>query len=75
MTAERHIELFVLKSAVITQNLRSVFSKERVGNARGALEVQADSLVCGDASPVGLGEPLRINKAPAEDLRDGSICC
>jgi len=42
---ERHIELFVLKSAVITQNLRSVFSKERVGNARGALEVQADSLV------------------------------
>jgi len=39
------IELFILKNAVITQSLRSVFSEHRVGNARGALEAQADSLV------------------------------
>jgi len=45
MTRERDIELFILKNAVITQNLRSVFSEERIGVARGALEAQADSLV------------------------------
>ena len=45
MNGDSEIELFILKNAVITQNLRSVFLKERVGNARGALEAQADSLV------------------------------
>lgn len=45
MTRERDIELFVLKNAVITKSLRSVFTEERVGNARGPLEAQADSLV------------------------------
>jgi hypothetical protein len=45
MSSERDIELFVLKNAVITQSLRTVFAEQRVGNARGALEAQADSLV------------------------------
>jgi len=45
MNRERDIELFILKNAVITQSLRSVFTDQRVGNARGALEAQADSLV------------------------------
>lgn len=45
MTQERDIELFVLKNAAITRDLRSVFAAERVGNSRGALEAQADSLV------------------------------
>src|SRR3546814_11964051 len=31
--------------AVITQSLRAVLAMHRVGNARGALETQADSLV------------------------------
>lgn len=45
MNSEHDIELFMLKNAVITQNLRAVFVEKRVGNARGALEAQADSLV------------------------------
>jgi hypothetical protein len=45
MSSEKEIELFVLKSAVITQSLRVAFTDQRVGNARGALEAQADSLV------------------------------
>ena len=45
MNQEGEIELFILKNAVITQNLRTVFAEQRVGNARGALEAQADSLV------------------------------
>jgi hypothetical protein len=35
----------MLKNAVITQGLRSTFAAQRVGNTRGALEAQADSLV------------------------------
>jgi len=45
MTQERDLELFILKNAVITQNLRSAFATHGVGNTRGALEAQADSLV------------------------------
>jgi hypothetical protein len=45
MNDQRDIELFILKNAVITQSLRSVFSAQRVGSGRGALETQADSLV------------------------------
>ena len=45
MSTERDIELFILKSAIITYGLRSAFSEQRVGNPRGALEAQADSLV------------------------------
>ncbi|ESQ78832.1 Swt1 family HEPN domain-containing protein [Asticcacaulis sp. YBE204] len=45
MSREREIELFVLKNAAITQSLRSVFSAQRIGSNRGALEAQADSLV------------------------------
>src|SRR3546814_16552935 len=45
MSREHDIELFVLKNAVITQSLRAVLAMHRVGNARGALETQADSLV------------------------------
>jgi hypothetical protein len=45
MNRERDIELFVLKSAVITKSLRAAFAEQRIGNSRGALETQADSLV------------------------------
>ena len=45
MTTEGEVELFVLKSAVITKELRAVFTSNHVGNVRGALEAQADSLV------------------------------
>lgn len=45
MSIERDIELFILKSAIITHGLRSAFSEQRVGKTRGALEAQADSLV------------------------------
>lgn len=43
--SDREIELFILKNAVITKELRSAFTSNRVGNVRGALEAQADSLV------------------------------
>jgi hypothetical protein len=39
------IELFMLKNAVITGDLRAVMARENVSAARGALEAQADSLV------------------------------
>jgi len=42
---ERHIELFILKNAAITQGLRRTFVDLRITNARGSLEAQADSLV------------------------------
>jgi hypothetical protein len=45
MTSENDIELFVLKNAAITRDLRSVSVLQKVGNIRGALEAQADSLV------------------------------
>jgi Swt1-like HEPN len=45
MISDRDIELFILKNAVITQSLRSAFAAQGVGNTRGALEAQADSLV------------------------------
>ena len=45
MKHERDIELFVLKNAAITQALRSLFVEKKIGGTRGALEVQADSLV------------------------------
>jgi hypothetical protein len=45
MNRESDVELFILKNAVITRNLRTVFAAHRVGNTRGALEAQADSLV------------------------------
>jgi hypothetical protein len=45
MNNERDIELFVLKSAAITRDLRSVSALQKIGNGRGALEAQADSLV------------------------------
>ncbi|NML74533.1 hypothetical protein HHL25_10405 [Rhizobium sp. S-51] len=45
MSEDREIELFILKNAVITRELRAAFTSNRVGNVRGALEAQADSLV------------------------------
>lgn len=45
MTKETDIELFVLKNAVITRSLRSLFAKQNMSGARGPLEAQADSLV------------------------------
>jgi Swt1-like HEPN len=45
MSREHDVELFILKNAVITQALRSTFVAQRVGNTRGNLEAQADSLV------------------------------
>ena len=45
MSQDDHIELFILKNAVITRDLRTAFSINRIGNTRGALEAQADSLV------------------------------
>ncbi|WP_129157314.1 Swt1 family HEPN domain-containing protein [Bosea sp. Tri-44] len=45
MTEERDIELFVLKNAAMTRSLRQIFNAENIGNSRGALEAQADSLV------------------------------
>ncbi len=45
MSKEDHIELFVLKNAVITRDLRTAFNVNRIGNTRGVLEAQADSLV------------------------------
>ena len=42
---ERDIELFVLKNAAITQDLRRSFFDLKISNARGSLEAQADSLV------------------------------
>lgn len=45
MSSEADIELFVLKNAVVTHALKKLFSEQKIGNARGALEAQADSLV------------------------------
>jgi hypothetical protein len=45
MSEDREIELFVLKNAVITKELRATFTANRVGHVRGVLESQADSLV------------------------------
>lgn len=45
MSHDNEVELFILKNAVITQNLRSVFALESVGHSKSALETQADSLV------------------------------
>lgn len=45
MKSAHDVELFVLKNAVITRNLRSVLVEQHVENSRGALETQADSLV------------------------------
>lgn len=58
MTTETEIELFVLKSAVITQSLREVLTNQHVGTSRGALEAQADSLVSDYLKQVDL-ETLR----------------
>lgn len=45
MSRDSDIELFVLKNAVITRDLRAQFVEQRIGHARGSLEAQADSLV------------------------------
>lgn len=45
MIRESDIELFVLKNAVVTGSLNKLFSTQKIGNARGSLEAQADSLV------------------------------
>ena len=45
MSLEHDIELFILKNAAITQDLRTVSVAQKVGNTRGVLEAQADSLV------------------------------
>ena len=45
MSDSSQIELFILKNAVVTKELRSVFPKGYYGEARGSLETQADSLV------------------------------
>lgn len=45
MSEENEVELFILKNAVITKELRSAFNTNKIGNMRGALETQADSLV------------------------------
>jgi Swt1-like HEPN len=55
MNQEGAIELFILKNAVITQNLRSVFAVERVGHSKSALETQADSLVADYLRQVDFG--------------------
>lgn len=45
MNASPEIELFILKNAVITRDLRAILFEFGVGAARGTLEAQADSLV------------------------------
>jgi hypothetical protein len=45
MTHISYIELFIFKNAAITRDLKSIFKSEKIGNTRGALEAQADSLV------------------------------
>lgn len=45
MTHISYIELFILKNAAITRDLKSIFKSEKIGNTRGDLEAQADSLV------------------------------
>lgn len=45
MSRDRDVELFVIKNAAITRELRSVFVLHKIGTTRGALESQADSLV------------------------------
>lgn len=49
------IELFLLKNAVITRDLRSVMVRENVSATRGALEAQADSLVADYIRQVDFG--------------------
>ena len=55
MKHEGAIELFILKNAVITRHLRSVFAVERVGHSKSALETQADSLVADYLRQVDFG--------------------
>jgi Swt1-like HEPN len=45
MSREHDVELFILKNAVITRDLRSAFVAQGTGKTRGMLEAQADSLV------------------------------
>lgn len=45
MKEEHEVELFILKNAVITKSLRTTMQLQKVGSPRGALEMQADSLV------------------------------
>lgn len=69
----------MLKSAVITQDLRVVFLEERIGNNRGALEAQADSLVADYLKQVDFGiisdaermsEFYKLFYALENDMRD-----
>lgn len=45
MSSDDRVELFLLKSAVITRALSEALDREKLSNRRGALESQADSLV------------------------------
>src|SRR5262245_9633148 len=73
------IELFVLKSAVITRSLRAAYIDQRIGNARGTLEAQADSLVAEYlrqvdfetlADPERMSEFYKLFYALENDIRD-----
>lgn len=50
--AQTDIELFVLKSAVIRQELNKTMSSLRVANTRSALEKETDSLISGYISQI-----------------------
>jgi hypothetical protein len=45
MISDAKLELFVLKNAVITREIREVMQSQKLGNSRGPLEAQADFLV------------------------------
>jgi len=73
------LELFFLKAAVITRELNSVISRENVIATRGALEVQADSLVADYLRQVDyrtvtdaqrMGEFYRLFYILENDIRD-----
>ncbi|MGF1629502.1 MAG: Swt1 family HEPN domain-containing protein [Kiloniellaceae bacterium] len=79
MSREHDIELFVIKNAVITQSLRRVLADQRLGNARGALEAQADSLVADYLRQIDFGvladaermsEFYKLFYALENDMRD-----
>ncbi|OQW73934.1 MAG: hypothetical protein BVN32_13315 [Proteobacteria bacterium ST_bin14] len=50
-----NLELFFLKSAVLTRDLRAAMNRENVNASRGALEIQADSLVADYLRQVDFG--------------------
>lgn len=76
---DSNIELFLLKNAVITRDLRAVMARENVSSVRGALEAQADSLVADYVRQVDfrtiadaerMGEFYRLFYILENDIRD-----